>query len=156
MTGADGLGDFVILEVYDADANPTSKLVNVSVRSTASAGADALIMGMSLQGTGKRTLLVRGIGPTLGTYGVPNTINNPELTIYDSNQRAVLSNQDWSNADFVYELLAATNFVGAFELGAGTGDAATMALLDPGNYTIQITPTDTNNGEALAEIYEVP
>jgi len=156
VTGADGQGGIVLLEVYDADANPTSKLVNVSVRSNAAAGADALIMGLSLQGTGKRTLLVRGIGPTLGTYGVPNTINDPALTIFDSNQRSVLSNGDWSNADFVFELLQATLFVGAFELGAGSGDAATLSLLDPGNYTIQITPTDANDGEALAEIYEVP
>ena len=68
----------------------------------------------------------------------------------------MLSNGDWSNADFVFELLQATSFVGAFELGAGSGDAATPSLLDPGNYTIQITPTDANDGEALAEIYEVP
>ncbi|GAB5562468.1 MAG: hypothetical protein SynsKO_41150 [Synoicihabitans sp.] len=156
VTSSDGPGGIVLLEVYDADENPTSKLVNVSVRSNADAGADALIMGMSLQGTGKRTLLVRGIGPTLGTYGVPGTINDPEMTIFDVNQRAVLSNGDWSNADFVYELLQATDFVGAFSLGAGSTDAATLSLLDPGNYTIQITPTDGNDGEALAEIYEVP
>ncbi len=156
VTGSDGQGGIVLLEVYDADENPTSKLVNVSVRNNAAAGADALIMGMSLQGTGKRTLLVRGIGPTLGSYGVPNTINDPEMTIFDTNQRSVLSNGDWSNADFVYELLQATDFVGAFALGAGSTDAATLSLLDPGNYTIQITPTDNNDGEALAEIYKVP
>ncbi len=156
VTGADGQGGIVLLEVYDADTAPTSKLVNVSVRTNASAGADALIMGMSLQGTGKRTLLVRGVGPTLASFGVTNAITNPELTIFDTNQRSVLANDDWSNADFVYELLQATEFVGAFALGAGTGDAATLSLLDPGNYTIQITPTDNNDGEALAEIYEVP
>lgn len=156
VTGTDGQGGIVLLEVYDADANPTSKLVNVSVRSNAASGADALIMGLSLQGTGKRTLLVRGIGPTLGTYGVPNTINDPALTIFDTNQRSVLANGDWSNADFVYELLQATEFVGAFALGAGSADAATLSLLDPGNYTIQIIPHDGNDGETLAEIYEVP
>lgn len=156
VTGSDGQGGIVLLEVYDTDTAPTSKLVNVSVRTNASSGADALIMGMSLQGTGKRTLLVRGVGPTLANFGVTNAINDPELTIFDTNQRSVLANGDWSNADFVYELLQATEFVGAFALGAGTGDAATLSLLDPGNYTIQITPTDTNDGEALAEIYEVP
>lgn len=156
VTGADGQGGIMLLEVYDADTNPTSKLVNVSVRTNASEGADALIMGMSLQGTGKRTLLVRGVGPTLANFGVTGAIPDPQLTIFDSDQRSVLANGDWSNADFVYELLQATEFVGAFALGAGTGDSATLSLLDPGNYTIQITPADTNDGEALAEIYEVP
>jgi hypothetical protein len=46
--------------------------------------------------------------------------------------------------------------VGAFDLGAGSTDAATLSLLDPGNYTVQITPTDGTDGEVLAEIYEVP
>ncbi|MCF3651848.1 LamG-like jellyroll fold domain-containing protein [Synoicihabitans lomoniglobus] len=156
ITGSDGQGGLVILEVYDADEAPTSKLVNVSVRSNADSGNDALIMGVSLQGTGKRTLLIRGIGPTLGGFGVAGTIVDPQLTIFDSAQRSVLTNDNWSNADFVYELLEATNFVGAFALGAGTNDSATLSLLDPGNYTIQITPTDGNDGEALAEIYEVP
>jgi len=156
VTGADGEGGIMLLEVYDADTNPTSKLVNVSVRTNASSGANALIMGMSLQGTGKRTLLVRGVGPTLADFGVPGVIPDPQLTIFDSNQRSVLSNGDWSNADFVFELLQASEFVGAFALGAGTDDSATLSLLDPGNYTIQITPTDDNDGEALAEIYEVP
>ncbi|MCC5022788.1 MAG: hypothetical protein J6386_08320 [Candidatus Synoicihabitans palmerolidicus] len=108
-------------------------------------------MGVSLQGTGKRTPLVRGIGPTLGGFGVPGTIVDPQLTIFDVDSRSVLSNDNWCNADFVYELLEASNFVDAFDLGAGT-----LSLLDPGNYTIQITPTDGNDGEALAEIYEVP
>ena len=156
LTDAAGNGGLVILEVYDADIAPTSKLVNVSVRSNADSGSDALIMGVSVQGTGKRTLLVRGIGPTLGGFGVPGTIADPQMTIFDSNQRSVLGNDNWSNADFVYELLQATDFVGAFSLGAGSADAATLSLLDPGNYTIQITPTDGNDGEALAEIYEVP
>ena len=156
VTGADGQGGLVILEVYDADTNPTSKLVNVSVRSNASSGSDALIMGVSLQGTGKRTLLVRGIGPTLGGFGVPGTAPDPQLNIYDVSQRSVLLNDNWSNADFVYELLEASNFVGAFALGAGSNDAATLSLLDPGNYTVQITPTDGTDGEVLAEIYEVP
>lgn len=156
VTGSDGQGGLVILEVYDADTAPTSKLVNVSVRSTASSGADALIMGVSLQGSGKRTLLVRGVGPTLGGFGVPGTAPDPQLNIFDVNQRSVLVNDNWSNADFVYELLEASQFVGAFALGAGSNDAATLSLLDPGNYTIQITPTDATDGEVLAEIYEVP
>jgi hypothetical protein len=156
VTGADGQGGIVLLEVYDADENPTSKLVNVSVRTRGSSGANALIMGVSLQGTGKRTLLVRGIGPTLTNFGVPGVMVDPQLSIFDVNQRSVLANGDWSNADFVYELLQATQFVGAFALGAGTGDSATLSLLDPGNYTVQITPADGSDGEALAEIYEVP
>ena len=156
VTGSDGQGGLVILEVYDADTAPTSKLVNVSVRSTASSGTDALIMGVSLQGSGKRTLLVRGVGPTLGGFGVPGTAPDPQLNIFDVNQRSVLINDNWSNADFVYELIEASQFVGAFALSAGSNDAATLSLLDPGNYTIQITPTDATDGEVLAEIYEVP
>ena len=39
----------------------------------------------------------------------------------------------------------------------GSADASTLALLDPGSYTMQITAgSGTASGEALVEIYEVP
>ena len=146
----------MLIEVYDADTAPTSKLSNVSVRSISAPGADVLIMGLSLQGTGKRTLLIRGIGPTLASFGVGGTLVDPKLTIFDSNSRELLTNNDWSNADFVTEMVQAQNFVAAFALQTGSKDSSTLALLDAGGYTLQIAGNDNGTGEALAEVYEIP
>ncbi len=55
------------------------------------------------------------------------------------------------------ELALATNYVGAFALDAGSKDAATLSLVQPGAYTIQVVAaTAAPTGEALVEVYEVP
>ncbi len=160
VTNATGTGGIVLIEVYDADAltgTSTSKLVNVSVRGQTAPGDDVLTLGLVIGGTGQRTLLVRGIGPGLAAFGVPGTVVDPRLQIYDSQQRAILANDDWASADFVSELGVATTYVGAFALTAGSRDAATLSLVDPGAYTIQVSgATASPTGEALVEVYEVP
>ena len=160
VTNATGTGGIVIIEVYDADAltgTSTSKLVNVSVRGQTAPGDDVLTLGLVIGGTGQRTLLVRGIGPGLAAFGVPGTVPDPRLQIFDSQSRAILANDDWANADFVGELGVATTYVGAFALTAGSRDAATLSLVDPGAYTIQVSGTTASpTGEALVEVYEVP
>ncbi len=160
VTNASGTGGIVLIEVYDADAlrgTSTSKLVNVSVRGQTAPGDDILTLGLVIGGEGPRTLLVRGIGPKLAAFGVTGTVADPRLQIFDSQQRAILANDDWSNADFVSELALATNYVGAFALDAGSKDAATLSLVQPGAYTIQVVgATAAPTGEALVEVYEVP
>ena len=160
VTNATGTGGIVIIEVYDADAltgTSTSKLVNVSVRGQTAPGADVLTLGLVIGGIGQRTLLVRGIGPGLAAFGVGGTVVDPRLQIFDSQQRAILANDDWGNADFVDELGIATTYVGAFALTGGSRDAATLSLVDPGAYTIQVSgATAAPTGEALVEVYEVP
>ncbi len=160
VTNATGAGGIVIIEVYDADVltgASTSKLVNVSVRGQTAPGADVLTLGLVIGGQGQRTLLVRGVGPTLAAFGVGGTVADPRLQIFDSQQRAILANDDWGTADFVNELALASSYVGAFNLAPGSKDAATLTLLDPGAYTIQVSGAESApRGEALVEVYEVP
>jgi hypothetical protein len=160
VTNANGSGGIVLIEVYDADilrGTSTSKLVNVSVRGQTAPGDDVLTLGLVIGGTGQRTLLVRGIGPTLASFGVTGTVADPRLQIFDSQQRAILANDDWGSADFVGELVTATGYVGAFALATGSKDAATLSLVEPGAYTIQVSGAASGpTGEALVEVYEVP
>lgn len=160
VTNASGGGGIVLIEIYDADVlkgDSTSKLVNVSVRGQTAPGDDVLTLGLVIGGTGPRTLLVRGVGPKLASFGVTGTVADPRLQIIDSQGRAILANDDWGSADFVSELALATGYVGAFALDAGSKDAATLSLVDPGAYTIQVSGTTAApTGEALVEVYEVP
>lgn len=153
-----GRGGVVLFEVYDAgNVSGASKFVNVSVRGPTGAGDSTLILGFNIQGAGKRTLLARGVGPQLASFGITDRIADPKLEIFDSNTRSVLVNNDWNGADFVAEMLQAAEFVGAFGLEGGSADAATLALLDPGSYTMQISANSGSvGGEAVVEIYEVP
>jgi hypothetical protein len=158
VTGVGSSAGITLVEVYDADTAPTSKLVNVSVLGQSGIAADVLILGLSLQGTGQRTLLVRGVGPTIGAapFNVGGVLADPQLIVYDKDTRAVIANDDWSGADFVSELVQATTYVGAFALPGGSADASTLSLLDPGTYTIQVKGAADTTGRAIIEVYEVP
>ncbi|MBI5766346.1 MAG: choice-of-anchor C family protein [Verrucomicrobia bacterium] len=158
VSGAAGNSGIVLLEVYDLDApaTATNRLVNVSVRGQVGTGDDVLILGVVVGGTGKRTLLVRGIGPKLAAFGVQGTLSDPHLEIFDSNNRSVLDNDNWGAAPFVTEQALAANYVGAFALDTGSRDAATLALLDPGAYNIVVKGADGGTGESLVEVYDVP
>lgn len=158
VNSANGGSGVTLIEVYDTDApaTSTSRLVNVSVRGQAGTGADVLILGFVVQGGGKKSLLIRGIGPKLAAFGVPGTLADPKLEIFDGNSRSVLDNDNWGSASFITEQVLATTYVGAFALDTGSRDAATLALLDPGSYTIQVQGADGGTGEALVEVYDVP
>ena len=46
--------------------------------------------------------------------------------------------------------------VGAFNLPAASRDAALLATLQPGAYTVQVTGVNNTTGTALVEVYELP
>ena len=43
-----------------------------------------------------------------------------------------------------------------FRSDANSKDAATLALLDPGAYSIVVKGADCGTGESLVEVYDVP
>jgi hypothetical protein len=106
-----------------------------------------------LGGSTLTKVLVRGIGPTLGAFGVPDTVVDPQLTLFNSASVKIGENNDWAGAA---ELSAAFAGVGAFALPATSKDAALLVTLPPGNYSAQVTGANGTTGVALVEVYEVP
>lgn len=153
-----GGGGTLLIEVYDAgNVSGGSKLVNVSVLTTAGSGNSTLILGFALRGDGQKTLLVRGAGPATAAFGINDPLADPLLAIVDSNSRTLLANNNWGQADYLSELTTASNFVGAFPFPDQSKDAASLVLLDSNaTYTVQVVGADNGSGRALAEIYEVP
>jgi len=163
-TGDSGV---VLVEVYDADTGtPTAHFINLSARSQAGTGSQTLIAGFAVNGSGSETVLIRGDGPGLSQFGVTGVLGAPQLTLYDSNSKAIATNVGWSSAptlgsspvqSTIAGATAATfTQVGAFQLTAGSGDCAIVATLPPGSYTAQVTGANNATGVALVEIYEVP
>lgn len=156
ITGVSGSAGVVLVEVYDADTAPTSKLVNVSMRAQVGTGANTLILGFVVAGTGNHTFLVRGSGPALTGFGVPGAVADPILTLHDANDRTLITNDDWNQADYQSEMALAANYVGAFALEPGSKDASTLSLISAGVYSVHINSTTSSPGEALIEVYDVP
>lgn len=157
VSGVDGSSGIVLIEVYDADgAAATSRLMNVSVRGSPGAEAAKLVLGFVMRGEGARTLLVRGAGPKLKDFLVPVPLPDPQLTIYDADSHPLMSNDGWGIAPSPAALDIAADAVGAFHFDANSRDAATLAVLSPAAYTVQVNSTSSAAGEAVAEVYEVP
>lgn len=147
-----------LAEIYDAmpgadfDPERHGRLTNVSARTQVGTGGDLLIAGFTLAGDGPRRLLIRAVGPTLGAFGVPDTLADPRLELY-AGSNLLEANDDWAGAT---PLVIAAASVGAFPLAATSRDAALLVTLPPGGYTAQVTGARATTGVALVEIYEVP
>jgi TonB family protein len=133
-----------------AFACAASRLTNVSVRTTAGAGAATLIVGFGLTGSGAKQMLVRGIGPALTGFGVAGAVADPRLQLFGAGGTALATNDDWSGTP---ALAAAFTAVGAFTLPAASRDAAILASLATGTYTAHLVPA-TGAGIALVEAYD--
>jgi hypothetical protein len=143
-----------LTEIYDLDVAGDARLINVSARMNVSAGEGTLIAGLAIAGNAPKTVLVRGVGPTLTRFGVTGVLADPQITVY-SGTTPVATNDNWETGTTSAAQIAATSAqVGAFALNAGSRDAALLVTLQPGSYTVQITGVGSTTGVALIEIYD--
>ncbi len=149
---ARGTGPGVVLvEAYDTGSGNTPRMVNVSARNQVGTGDDILIAGFNIAGTGTKQLLIRAVGPKLGTFGVSGFLVDPKLEVYSASGNKLTENDNWTPT-----LSSTFSAVGAFALDSNSRDAALLMTLTPGSYTVQVRGADGGTGEALIEIYEVP
>lgn len=141
----------VLVEAYDFSGGTTPRMINVSARNRVGSGSEVLIVGFTIAGTGRKTLLFRGIGPALAGFGVPDPISDPQLRIFDSEGKLVATNDDWDAS-----LSRLMRELGAFDLSSRSNDSAILTSLLPGSYTAQLSGNQPTAGEGLLEIYEVP
>ena len=130
-----------------------SGLVNLSVRANAGTGADGLIVGFVINGSSSKSVLVRGVGPTLRDFGVVSALSDPQLSLY-SGADMTASNDDWSANENAAQIAGTSVRVGAFSLADRTSDSALMATLVNGAYTVQLSGKGTSSGVALVEVYD--
>lgn len=133
------------LAISNSTGGSESRLSNLSVRAAMAAG-QTLIVGFSVSG-GNRSIVVRGVGPTLGSFGLSGTMADPRLELYNGSA-LVVENEDWANSA---ALSAAFSSVGAFPLLANSRDAAFLQPVD-GTRSVQLKGTGA--GVALVELYD--
>jgi PKD repeat protein len=173
VTTTSSTGGIALAEIYDASATPppdtASRLVNISVRSGVGGGR-MVTGGFVIVGDAPKRILIRGVGPGLTAYGVPNALPDPMITLFRSQNgtsTAVASNGNWQttatlNTDYpvgtATEVAAATATVGGFALASGSADAAILVTLPPGVYSAQVDVQSgsAGTGDALVEIYDAP
>jgi hypothetical protein len=136
-----------------SEGTAVSGLVNLSVRANAGTGADGLIVGFVINGSSSKSVLVRGVGPTLRDFGVTGALSDPQLSLY-SGALMTASNDDWSANENAIQIAGTSVRVGAFGLADQTSDSALMATLENGAYTVQLSGKGSASGVALVEVYD--
>jgi hypothetical protein len=140
-----------LIEVYDLAASGPSKLGNISTRAFVSTGNDIVIAGFIIGGnsTAPGRVIIRGIGPSLASVGVANSLADPTLELRDNNGSLVAANNDWQeNSSQATELtnagLAPTNSL----------ESGISATLPPGLYTALLSGVNNGTGVGLVEVYD--
>ncbi len=158
VTGKADTSGLVIAEIYDHSTGRTAtspRLINLSSLTQIDAGAN-LAVGFVLRGSTARTVLVRGIGPSLGTiFGLGGVMSDPKLELFDNDTGSKITENDNWGGDA--QLMDAAASVGAFALAdTATKDAVLLVTLAPGAYSARVSGVGSSAGTAIVEVYELP
>jgi uncharacterized protein (DUF1800 family) len=161
VTGANGTTGVALLEIYEVGATSTTgRLINLSTRGQIGTSGNIMIPGITIgSGTGTRTLLIRVAGPALAPLGVPGALADPTFTVVNSSGATIASNDNWGtpvgDAPEATALGEAFTAAGAFPFTEGSLDAATIASVGPGAYTVLASGNGNSTGVALVEVYDI-
>jgi hypothetical protein len=132
------------------NAGLTARLSNVSVLTTLAAN-QVLTVGLTMQG-GPKPVLLRAAGPGLGALGVPGTMTDPRLALFNGSAQ-VAANDNWGTpAADVGAVTAAISSLGAFPFVSTASLDAAMVTTFEGGRTAQVSgPTA---GTMIIEAYD--
>ena len=139
-----------LVEIYDLNQLVASKLANLSTRAFVNMGDNIVIAGFILGGnSGNDRIVVRGIGPSLTAFGVPNALADPVLGLRDENGTLVMGNDNWEDdpvqaAELIAAGLAPTNPL----------ESGIAVTLPPGLYSSLLSGLNNTSGVGLAEVYD--
>jgi hypothetical protein len=150
ITSASALSGAVLGELYELER--AGRTANVSIRGRTTR-EQPLTGGFVIAG-GTNRILIRAIGPTLREFGVADAIGDPGIMLRAGNA-VIATNDGGPTGATAMTVENATARAGAFPLTAGSRDAALVASLPAGNYTVEVKP-GTVAGSVLLEIYDVP
>lgn len=129
------------------------RLVNISTRLQVGTVADALIGGFIVRGGSSKRLMVRGIGPSLGSSGLTNLLANPILELHDQSGALISSNDNWGDAANKQDIID-TGIAPAF-----AGESAILTdVPSDGNgiaYTAILRGVNNTTGIGLVEVYDL-
>jgi len=148
-SGKNGTTGNGLIEVYDVDALSASQLSNISTRGLVQTGNNVMIGGFVVSGaSGSINLIVRVLGPTLTSFGVPNALSDPTLQLYDGNGTVIAFNNNWKDSQ-------QTQIQNSGRQPPNNLEPAIAVPVSPGNYTAIVRGNNNGTGVGLVEVYRV-
>jgi uncharacterized delta-60 repeat protein len=133
-----------IVRVFDNAAS----FQNLSARAHVFTGERILIAGFIIEGSENKTILIRGMGPSLASFGVPALLADPTLSLFDHTGALIAANDNWKATQQTQ--IQATGLAPPSNF-----EAAIRVTLPPGAYTALVQGKAMTTGTALAQVYDV-
>ena len=107
-----------------------------------------MIGGFIITGNESKRVIIRGIGPSMTSVGVPGVISDPILRLFGPSGSPIAVNDNWQDTQQVE--IEATGLA-----PQDPRESAIIATLPPANYTATVADANGNNGVGLVEIYDL-
>jgi hypothetical protein len=127
-------------------------VVNISTRVAVQGGENVLIGGFIVTGNAPKRMIIRAIGPSLGSASggsLDGVLNNPRLQLLER-QNELGSNDNWRDNEREERAIIDTDVPPRDDR-----EAAIVAILNPGSYTAIVSSTDGRPGVGLVELYDL-
>jgi hypothetical protein len=120
--------------------------LNIATRLSVQTGENVLIAGFIIVNGGGKSVVIRGIGPSLTAAGVQGALQDPIIELHYPNG-AVVTNDNWQDTQ------------GSAIQGTGLApkdsrESAVYYNLSPGNYTVVLKGKNNSTGIGLVEVYD--
>lgn len=121
-------------------------LANISTRLRVQAADNAMIGGFIITGTGQKTVIVRGLGPSLPLSGA---LEDPYIEVHGPSGEFLATNDNWSDAATRPEIIASGL------APANSLEPALWGVINPGAYTVVVRGKNEATGIGLFEVYDL-
>jgi uncharacterized delta-60 repeat protein len=119
---------------------------NISSRGRVETGDNAMIGGFIITGTQPKTVIVRGIGPSLN---MPGALADPIIEVHGSSGELLATNDNWKEATTKQQIidsgLAPKNDL----------ESALWGIINPGSYTVVLRDKNGSAGIGVFEAYDL-
>jgi uncharacterized delta-60 repeat protein len=123
-----------------------STLANISTRLRVQTGDNAMIGGFIITGTERKTVIVRGIGPSLP---IPGALADPVIEVHGSAGQLLATNDNWNDS------LTRQQIIDSGLAPANDLESALWGVIDPGAYTVVVRGNNNGTGIGLFEVYDL-
>ncbi|MGZ5004379.1 MAG: hypothetical protein ACXWG7_02415, partial [Chthoniobacterales bacterium] len=148
--GGTGVGT---VEVYQLDS--IGHLANISTRGFVQTGDNVMIGGFIIVDQPLR-VFIRAKGPSLGAFGIPNPLANPQIELHDANN-IIATNDDWQTTQIGGVITSdQSSQIQSNILKPGNAlESAMIVTLQPGNYTVIVRGVSSGTGVGTVEVYSL-
>lgn len=125
--------------------------MNISTRLQVEEGENLAIGGFFITGNAPKTVVIRGIGPSLRSAGCFDAaLSDPNLQLWGPDNTLIASNNNWRENPICAAEIEAAGLAPGFD-----SESAIIARLAPGVYTATMNGTNASTGLGLVEIYDL-